>query len=87
MKYVSWRLCNFRSDDFNLTTMNLGSVASSISATLYQETTDGNGKLWNTVSTEIYIYITPYTVATGVLLYQFNDVNFHYSQFTLFLAL
>ena len=44
------------------------SVASLLAATLYQGTPDRNHKLWNIVSTEIYIY-TPYTGAAGMLLH------------------
>jgi hypothetical protein len=34
----------------------LGSVASLLAATLYQENPDMNHKLWNIASTEIYIH-------------------------------
>ena len=45
-------------------------VASLLAATLYQGNHDINHKLWNIVSTEIYIYIyAPYAGAAGMLLH------------------
>jgi hypothetical protein len=44
---------NFRSDDFNLTTMILDSVASLLAAILYQGNPDRNHKLWNCFVTAI----------------------------------
>ena len=45
-----------------------GSVAALLAATLYQGNYARNHKLWNIISSEIYIY-TPYAGAAGMLLH------------------